>query len=126
MIREQYQHTPSREEKTQITEDIIGFICKRGRFLKFDQGTKLWSILTKEDAHKKVAHALRNIKNPTRQPRTKTTCNKTFPKIYIDNDATKQGVSQERAHEENPVPDDFVIDFSIIDEIACDLDEFEV
>ena len=70
MNRERYQTALTRDDKTQITCEIIAMIrsCQPGgRFLKFDPDTNLWIILGDDYAREKVSHALRSAKDPMRK-----------------------------------------------------------
>lgn len=75
MNRERYQTAPTRDDKTQITCEIIAMIrsCQPGgRFLKFDTDTNQWIVLGDEYAREKVSHALRSVKDPLRKKIRKT------------------------------------------------------
>lgn len=132
--RKKYQSTKSRRAKSRMTDDIIDFIRARGRFVKFDENTKVWYPLTNEEAHSKVAHALRSNKEPTvKQPREKTFSQKAWTKeeddttvvnpLY-DDAPTNPNTRLIDIQAESPL-EEFTMDFSVVDEIDKD-SAFEV
>jgi hypothetical protein len=132
MYRDSYQSTSSREEKTRIVDNIIHSIhMKGGRFLKFDEATRFWCVLSKDDVHKKVAHALRSAKSKrqNKKPRKKKVCHrqmnfKQIDKTFILLLKKQQNLIQGVFREENPpAPVDFIMDLSIIDELESNLEE---
>jgi hypothetical protein len=65
--REEYQTAQNRESKTSITTKIIQLIeSSGGRFLKKDDDTDKWEVVTEAYAKEKVSHALRSAKDPNR------------------------------------------------------------
>jgi len=132
MYRDLYQSTLSREEKTRIVDDIIYSIhMKGGRFLKFDEATRFWFVLCKDDVHKKVAHALRSAKSKrqNKKPRKKKVCHRQMNSNQIDETfilllEKQQNLIQGAFRRENPpAPVDFSIDLSIIDDLESNLEE---
>mmetsp|Transcript_20188 Transcript_20188/g.35557 ORF Transcript_20188/g.35557 Transcript_20188/m.35557 type:complete len:203 (-) Transcript_20188:89-697(-) len=69
--REQYQSSTSRDQKTQISLQVIAKVHENGgRFLKWDEATATWEEVNEQYAREKVSHALRSAKDPNR-PRVK-------------------------------------------------------
>ena len=67
MHRQEYQSAPSRENKTNITCKIVNMIKEcGGRFLKQDETTGEWLVVSDHYAREKVSHALRSAKDPNR------------------------------------------------------------
>lgn len=65
LYRERYQGAKHREDKTNMTTEIVQTVKGyRGRFLKQDGG--LWCEVDQAYAHEKVSHALRSAKDPNR------------------------------------------------------------
>jgi hypothetical protein len=129
MNRKRYQSTTCREEKSRMIKGIISFFyneCGHGRFLKFDQTTKRWRVLTDEEAHLKVAHALRSNKEATMKLSKKKPAEKVLTKEAdvtvakpVHDVPTDPNASLGEVHEKMPV-EEFTMDFSIIDEIGND------
>jgi hypothetical protein len=73
--REQYQNLNQREEKTQLTNDIVNAIKNNGgRFLKQHESiADCWYEVNYTVAHEKVSHALRSAKDPNRPKAQKAT-----------------------------------------------------
>lgn len=71
--RERYQSCRDRQEKTQITAEIISNIREcGGRFLKRNNKTGHFEEADNDVAHEKVSHALRSAKDPAKKaPRKK-------------------------------------------------------
>lgn len=69
--REPYQNAQCRDQKTNITCQVIAQIHNaNGRFLKLNDTSELWEEVTEQYAREKVSHALRSAKDPSR-PRIK-------------------------------------------------------
>ena len=65
--REDYQTAQNREKKTSITCKIIQVVQGNGgRFLKKNDSTEKWEVVTEVYAKEKVSHALRSAKDPNR------------------------------------------------------------
>jgi tRNA threonylcarbamoyladenosine modification (KEOPS) complex Cgi121 subunit len=104
---------------------------KGGRFLKFDDATRFWCVLCKDDVHKKVAHALRSAKSKrqNKKPIKKKMCHRQMNSKQIDESfilllEKQQNLIQGVFRQENPpAPVDFIMDLSIIDELGSNLAE---
>jgi hypothetical protein len=112
-----------------MIKGIISFIyneCGHGRFLKIDQTTKRWRVLTDEEAHLKVAHALRSNKEVTMKLSKKKPAQRVLTKEAdatvakpVHDVPTNPNASLGEVHEKMPI-EEFTMDFSIIDEIGND------
>lgn len=70
-LHQTYQSATSRDVKTQITCQIIATVHRNGgRFLKINESTGRWEVVTDHYAREKVSHALRSAKDP-RRPKIK-------------------------------------------------------
>jgi hypothetical protein len=53
----------TKQQKKELAEMAVSkIVSSGGRFLKVDEETQRWKEVTKEEAHKKVAHAFRNLR----------------------------------------------------------------
>jgi hypothetical protein len=135
--RERYQTANFREEKTQISQAILDEVLRRGRFLKFDQATKFWRALSKNDARKKVAHALRCNKDPTmkqkRKKKKKSTSNgaivekvkQNVNEVHYVTATVKECESKGtiRQYKSSIELDGFNLDLSVVDDIDDQIDD---
>ena len=65
--REDYQNAQCRDQKTNITCQVIASIhINGGRFLKLNDNSGLWEEVSEQYAREKVSHALRSAKDPNR------------------------------------------------------------
>jgi hypothetical protein len=65
--REDYQNAQCRDQKTNITCQVIETIHSiGGRFLKLNENSGLWEEVSEPYAREKVSHALRSAKDPNR------------------------------------------------------------
>ncbi len=126
-----------REEKTQISQAILDEVLRRGMFLKFDQATKFWRALSKNDARKKVAHALRCNKDPTmkqkRKTKKKSTSNGTIVEkvkqnmneVHYVTATVKECESKGtiRQYKSSIELDGFNLDLSVVDDIDDQIDD---
>jgi hypothetical protein len=96
-FREQYQHAESRDQKTQISSQVIDMIHKDGgRFMKLEESTGLWEEVGSQYEREKVSHALRSAKDPNRPREKKPRKTKKYVPTEEENNAFRQALQDQQ------------------------------
>jgi hypothetical protein len=59
---QEYISAPTRMGKSMVVAHVLGTVLESGaRFVKKEKGTRLWTQMTREEAHNKIGHAIRDM-----------------------------------------------------------------